>query len=174
MLRALLIAGLLAGAPAAMVSSVPAAAQAGQPAPQKCADTAEKKAKRSMFGSILGSVGGSLLGQMGGTASTVASAALPAATYLGDELLKMLDCKEQQQAAHATDEAIRGGVGTEVSWKSESRPNVSGTSKVIAQQQLADGGSCVTVTDVVIVDGEETTVPKKMCRARGASGYARA
>jgi len=174
MLRALLIAGLLAGAPAAMVSSVPATAQAGQPAPQKCADTAEKKAKRSMFGSILGSVGGSLLGQMGGTASTVASAALPAATYLGDELLKMLDCKEQQQAAHATDEAIRGGVGTEVSWKSESRPNVSGTSKVTAQQQLADGGSCVTVTDVVIVDGEETTVPKKMCRARGASGYARA
>jgi hypothetical protein len=25
----------------------------------------------------------------------------------------------------------------------------------------------------VIVDGEETTVPKKMCRAKGASAYAR-
>ena len=49
-----------------------------------------------------------------------------------DELLKMLDCKEQQQAATATDKAIRGGVGTEVSWKSEDRPNVSGTSKVTA------------------------------------------
>ena len=32
----------------------------------------------------------------------------------------------------------------------------------------------MTVTDVVIVDGEETTVPKRMCRAKGASGYARA
>ena len=31
----------------------------------------------------------------------------------------MLDCKEQQQAAKATDQAIRGGVGTEVAWKSE-------------------------------------------------------
>ena len=54
-----------------------------------------------------------------------------------------------------------------------SRANVTGRSKVTAQQQLADGGTCMTVTDVVIVDGEETTVPKKMCRARGASGYAR-
>jgi hypothetical protein len=29
----------------------------------------------------------------------------------------------------------------------------------------------MTVTDVVIVDGQETTVPKKMCRAPGKSGY---
>jgi hypothetical protein len=27
---------------------------------------------------------------------------------------------------------------------------------------------------VVIVDGQETTVPKRMCRAKGASGYVRA
>jgi hypothetical protein len=26
---------------------------------------------------------------------------------------------------------------------------------------------------VVIVNGEETTVPKRMCKAKGASGYAR-
>jgi hypothetical protein len=32
----------------------------------------------------------------------------------------------------------------------------------------------VTVTDVVIVDGEETTVPKKMCRGQGESGYRKA
>ena len=101
------------------------------------------------------------------------SLALPATSYLGDELLKMLDCKEQQQAAKATDQAIRGGVGTEVSWKSESRPNVTGSSKVTGQEATADGGQCLTVTDVVIVDGEETTVPKKMCRATGASAYAR-
>jgi hypothetical protein len=50
---------------------------------------------------------------------------------------------------------------------------VSGKSKVTAEEKLADGGQCLTVTDVVIVDGEETTVPKKMCRARGASGYAK-
>jgi hypothetical protein len=125
-----------------------------------------------MFGSVLGSIGGSVLGRMG-VGGQVAALAMPAASYLGDELLKLLDCKEQQQAAKATDQAIRGGVGTEVSWTSESRANVSGTSKVTGEQKLADGSQCMTVTDVVIVDGEETTVPKKMCRSPGASGYTR-
>ena len=169
MLRALVLTGLLAVAPVAILSTAPAAAQGQQ---QQCADTAEKKAKRSMFGSMLGSIGGSLLGRAG-AAGDVISLAMPAASYLSDELLKMLDCKEQKQAAQATEQAMRGGVGTEVSWKSDSRPNVSGKSKVTAQEQLADGGQCLTVTDVVIVDGEETTVPKKMCRPKGGSAYAK-
>jgi len=169
-MRALILSGLLAVAPAAMLATPPAGAQTQNP--QKCADTAEKKAKRSMFGSMLGSIGGSVLGRMG-VGGQVVSLAMPAASYLGDELLKLLDCKEQQQAAKATDQAIRGGVGTEVSWTSESRANVSGTSKVTGEQKLADGSQCMTVTDVVIVDGEETTVPKKMCRSPGASGYTR-
>jgi hypothetical protein len=172
MLRALVLSGLLVVAPAALFSAQ--TAQAQNSGSQQCVDTAQKKAKRSMFGSILGSIGGSVLGSVGGNVGAVASLTLPAASYLGEELLRMLDCKEQQQAAQATDQAIRGGVGTEVNWKSETRPNVSGKSKVTAQEQLADGGSCMTVTDVVIVDGEETTVPKRMCRAAGATGYARA
>lgn len=176
MLRALVLSGLLASAPVAFLSGVPAHAQAQAPAgqQQQCADNAQKKAKRSMFGSMLGSIGGSVLGSFGGNAATVASLALPAASYLGEELLRMLDCKEQQQAAKATDQALRGGVGTEVAWQSETRPNVSGKSKVTAEEKLADGGNCMTVTDVVIVDGEETTVPKRMCRKAGASGYAKA
>jgi len=43
-----------------------------------------------------------------------------------------------KEAAKATDEAIRGGVGTEVAWKSETRANVSGKSTVTAQQTLAN------------------------------------
>jgi hypothetical protein len=125
-----------------------------------------------MFGGMLGSIGGSLLGRAG-AAGEVISLTMPAASYLSDELLKMLDCKEQKQAAQATEQAVRGGVGTEVSWKSDSRPNVSGKSKVTGQEQLADGSQCLTVTDVVIVDGEETTVPKKMCRPKGGSAYAK-
>jgi hypothetical protein len=177
MVRALTISALLALAPAAALNSAPAAAQqaaSAQPTnPKQCNDTPQKRAKRSMFGSMLGSVAGSVLGSVGGSVGTVASVALPAATLLGDELLRLLDCKEQQQAAKATNEAIRGGVGTEVTWKSESRANVTGRSKVTGEEKLADGGTCLTVTDVVIVDGEETTVPKKMCRARGASAFAR-
>ena len=167
MLRVSIIAALLLAVPA--TPAIPAVQDAVQEQ-GKCADTPEKKAKRSMFGGVLGGLAGGVLGRAGG----VASSFVPVSSIVADELLKLLDCKEQKQAADATNEAIRGGVGTEVKWKSESRENVSGSSKVTGQQQLADGGSCVTVTDVVIVDGEETTVPKKMCRGQGESGYRKA
>ena len=170
MLRALVLAGLAVAAPVLIMSSTPAMGE--DSTPKQCQDTPQKQAKRSMFGSMLGSLGSNILGRVG-VSGEVWSLAMPAASYFGDEILKLLDCKEQQQAAKATDEAIRGGVGTEVNWTSDSRPNVTGSSKVTAQEASADGGTCLTVTDVVIVDGQETTVPKKMCRAKGASGYVR-
>ena len=169
MVRALLIAALLVG-PATAVTPTQAAWAQDAP-PGKCADTPQKKAKRSLFGGI---AGGMLGGMFGGSGlGQVAMVALPVGSMLSDAIIKLLDCKEQQQAAKATDDAIRGGVGSEVTWKSETRPNVTGKSKVTKSEQLADGGQCMTVNDVVIVDGEETTVPKRMCRAKGASGYAR-
>lgn len=169
MTRLIVAFALLASAPAVPV--VPAQAAVASDNPQQCPDTPQKRAKRSMFGSIIGGIAGSVAGSVGGTAATVASVALPAASYLGEELIRILDCKEQQQAAKATDEAIRGGVGSESTWQSESRPGVHGASKVTGEEQRADGSQCMTVTDVVIVDGEETTVPKTMCRAPGKSGY---
>ncbi|QNM83636.1 hypothetical protein H8M03_04740 [Sphingomonas sabuli] len=173
MTRLIIAAALLMSAPAVPFVPASAAVAAQQPAPQQCEQSEAKKAKRSMFGSLLGSVANNVLGSIGGNAGTVVSMVLPAASYLTDELLAMLDCKEQQQAAKATDDAIRGGVGAESSWQSGTRANVHGSSKVTAKEELADGSSCLTVTDVVIVDGEETVVPKKMCRGKGASGYAR-
>lgn len=167
MLRVSIIAALLLAVPA--TPAVPAVQDAVQEQ-GKCADTPQKKAKRSMFGSMLGGLAGGVLGRAGGMASSL----IPVGSIVADELLKLLDCKEQQQAANATNEAIRGGVGTEVKWQSESRQNVQGASKVTGEQQLADGSHCMTVTDVVIIDGEETTVPKKMCRGKGDSGYRKA
>ena len=174
MLRVSLIAALLLAAPATITipaSAAVAQAEGQEPGQAKCAeDTPQKKAKRSMFGSILGGLAGGMLGGAGGMAATL----IPVGSILADELLKLLDCKEQKQAANATNEAIRGGVGTEVKWQSESRKNVTGSSKVTAQQTLADGTNCMTVTDVVIIDGEETTVPKRMCRGKGDSGFRKA
>ena len=74
-----------------------------------------------MFGSMLNSIGGSLLGRAG-VAGESFRCALPVGSYLDDELLKMLDCKEQEQAAKATDQAIRGGVGTEVAGRAKAGP----------------------------------------------------
>ncbi|MBA2771708.1 MAG: hypothetical protein H0U34_06800 [Sphingomonas sp.] len=169
MVRMLVIAGLLAAAPTvpALASQAPPSAQATQ-----CVETPAKKARKSMFGSLLGGVADSVLGRVG-VPGSIAGVSLPVGSLLSDALLKLLDCKEQQQAAAATNQALRGGVGSEAKWQSASRANVRGVSKVTAAEQLADGSNCMTVTDVVIVDGEETVVPKKMCRSRGASGYAK-
>jgi hypothetical protein len=169
MLRVSIIAALLLAAPATFV--VPVTAVKAQ-AEGQCEDTPQKQAKRSMFGSILGGLANQVVGRTG--MDTVAGGLIPVGSIVADELLKLLDCKEQKQAANATNEAIRGGVGTEVRWQSESRQNVSGASKVTGQEALADGTHCMTVTDVVIIDGEETTVPKRMCRGRGDSGYKKA
>jgi hypothetical protein len=69
---------------------------------------------------------------------------------------------------------VRGDVGTTATWTSETRANVSGSSTVTAAEPAAgDGDQCLTVTDVVIIDGEETRAPKRMCRRPPANRYVR-
>ena len=88
---------------------------------------------------------------------------------------RMLNCDEQRQAAEATERALAGPVGTAVAWTSESRPGVSGSSTVTAvEAAAADGSQCLTVTDVVIVEGAETRAPKRMCRIPPSTRYVRA
>jgi hypothetical protein len=93
----------------------------------------------------------------------------------------VLDPKEQEQAANATLEATRGNddgddtvgpiVGQSASWTSSSRNNVSGTSTVTAREAVGDDMDCITVTDVAIVEGEETSANKRMCRPPGSARY---
>jgi surface antigen len=138
---------------------------------QPCQQSESRKQRNSLFGSIAGSIAGSALGSAGASGAVV-GLAVPVGSLLSTAIIEKLDCKEQVQAAEATNSAVRGGVGTSTTWTSETRTNVSGTSTVTGENKLADGSSCVTVTDVVIVDGEETTALKRMCRKPGESGYA--
>ena len=161
---------LFACVPLLLLSAQPAVyakERASDSAGQKCQP---KKKKSGMFGAIAGGIAGSALGGWGAPAA-VGLLAYPVGSLLTDAIIKKLDCKEQVQAATATDNAVRGGVGTTETWQSETRPGVSGSSTVVAQNSAAGGGSCMQVNDVVIVNGEETTVSKRMCRAPGASGY---
>jgi surface antigen len=89
---------------------------------------------------------------------------------LSESIAHRLDCHEQQQAALATDRAISGGVGHTATWRSETRAHVSGSSVVTAQDE---GGACVTVTDVIIIDGQEIRAPKRMCRRPPTNRYVR-
>jgi hypothetical protein len=159
---------LLACAPLLLVTAQPPAfAQDGSDSTAKCE---KKKKKRSMFGSIAGSIAGEAFGRTG-VPGSLGGLGFPVSSLISEGIAKLLDCKEQVQAATATQEAVRGGVGTTSTWESESREGVSGSSTVTGQTARADGTSCMTVNDVVIVSGEETTVAKTMCRSPGSSGY---
>lgn len=156
----------------ALTVHVPANAQA-QPSPEQGKDTScklssPKKRGSSMLGGMLGGLANRALGR------NFVTSFIPTntfATMLTDAIACKLDAQEQKQAANATTEAVRGGVGTTSNWSSATRPGVTGSSTVKAKTMAANGASCMDVNDVVIVNGEETTVSKRMCRQPGASGY---
>ena len=151
--------------------------------------------KKSAGASILGSMAGSMASRVGGRFASFVP--LPEfASVLTSAIACKLDQKEQKQAADATLEVTRGGsagevaVGQTAEWKSASRKNVTGMSTIVAVDspppapvvkgkgkaagkapQLASAAQCITVSDVVIVNGEETTANKRMCRAPGATRY---
>ncbi|HEV2598102.1 hypothetical protein [Sphingopyxis sp.] len=92
---------------------------------------------------------------------------------LTDAIACRLDPGEQVQAAAATEEVTRGEeVGATSNWTSATRENVSGSSTVASINNEGGGTRCMTVTDVVIVEGEETRVTKKMCKKPGEARYA--
>lgn len=120
--------------------------------------------------------------------------ALPVALVMSEAITRLLDCREQEQAAVASEQAVeqavaaqqapaptgqRGSVtpaspvGTTVAWNSETRPGVTGSSTITGLEREPGGGECMTVTDIVIVDGQETRAPKRMCRRPPSQRFVR-
>ena len=131
----------------------------------------QRNETRRRGGSALGGIGRSILGRIGG--GSVGNIVSPMGSMLGDAIMNLLDCREQEQAAQATEQATRSGnVGDSASWRSETRPGVTGTSTVTAAD-TSGGDQCVTVTDIIIVDGEETRAPKRMCKRPPSNRYVR-
>ncbi|WP_373486624.1 hypothetical protein [Blastomonas sp.] len=160
----------------AMLAPMPAAAQFGGLLRNKpsssgktqsgCDDSAGKSVGRSIIGGMLGSAAR----RMGGIASFIPTPEV--AGLLTDAIACKLEPEEQKQAADATLEATRGEeVGSTSAWSSGSRQNVSGTSTVTGKTALADGSTCMDVNDVIIVEGEETKVSKRMCKRPGSPRY---
>jgi len=168
MYRALLLAAPLLLIPVSLPSTPVDGAAIAQ---SRTGETCQRNQGRRQAGSALGGIARGMLGRFGGGAA--ANVIVPMGSMLGDAIMNMLDCREQEKAAEATETAVRGGnVGDSASWTSETRPNVSGTSTVTAVER-SGGDDCMTVTDVVIVDGEETTAPKRMCRRPPTNRYVR-
>ncbi|WP_255454682.1 hypothetical protein [Parasphingopyxis sp. CP4] len=130
-------------------------------------NTMGESAGRSIIGGILGDAARSL-----GIPTYVPSTEF--SDVLATEIACRLDPEEQEKAAAATDEATRGGqVGATAEWTSDTRPGVRGRSTVTGRSQASSGRDCLEVTDVIIVEGEETTVPKTMCRVPPSRRYTR-
>lgn len=137
-----------------------------------CAEGESRSSGSRIAGGILGSLAGSAAGRVGGVLHYVPVAEL--ADQLTASIACRLDPEEQKQAADATLEATRAADGSEegapevgqmAAWTSNTRDDVSGTSTVVASDEAdADGLQCITVTDVIIVDGEEARADKRMCR----------
>ena len=181
-------ASSLAAAALALVAALPAQAQFGFSlggGGKKSAETTNgcpSGKKKSIGASILGSVAGSVANRAAGRIGSF----LPipeVATTLTNAIACKLDEKEQKQAAEATLAATRGdeagevAVGSTAEWTSATRKDVKGKSTVLAVNEgpgkgMPKDAKCITVTDVIIVNGEETTANKRMCRAPGQARYA--
>jgi Skp family chaperone for outer membrane proteins len=167
----------VADTPAPVRDSAPvatAAAEHTQIAPSEQCQAQQRRNRRRgrLIGGIIGGVAG-VAGSQVRHVGALAALAVPAGVLLGDAIARLLDCHEQQQAATATEDAVRGGVGTTTTWTSETRPNVTGSSTVVAMQSEPGGAECVDVTDVVIVDGQETRAPKHLCRRPPSNRFVR-
>jgi surface antigen len=154
---------------------------ATQPAPvavasEQCQEQRSRNRHRGRaIGGVIGGVAGGVLGR-GSTIQRLATVALaaPVGALIGDTIARQLDCHEQRQAAAATEQVVERGVGATQTWTSDTRPGVTGSSTVTAAAAPADDGNpCVTVTDIIIVDGEETRAPKRMCRRPPTNRYVR-
>jgi len=181
------IAGFAASAFALIALAAPAQAQFGgllggsrssNRTSDGCSEGRSRSAGSRIAGGILGSVAGGLAGRAGGVFNFVPIAGLT--DTLTATIACKLDPEEQKKAAEATLDATRGAgeegeveVGAMSAWTSETRPDVSGTSTVVARNDEERGGmQCITVSDVIIVSGEETRADKRMCRRPPAARYA--
>jgi surface antigen len=169
----LILAPLAASAPAPAATAGAAAAVQSRTGEDCSQQRQTRRSRGRAIGGVLGGMAGMFGGPAGGVAGTVAGV-LPVGELLGEAIASMLDCDEQQKAAAATEEAVRGGdVGTTSTWESTTRQGVTGSSTVTAVNTSTPQGECMTVTDVVIVDGEETRADKQMCRRPPSNRYVR-
>lgn len=140
---------------------------AGKSEGQKKCKSARKGG--GMLGGLIGGFGGKAAG-LGRVGSIIAGGA---GALLGSEIACQLSEKEQEKAAEATIAVTqKEEVGATATWQSPERKGVSGSSTVTALNTQPNGRRCLSITDVAIIDGEETRISKQMCRGSGDDRYA--
>lgn len=164
----------------ASVAGVAASGNADKPGKKKADETKraagvnpDAKCKRARkrggaLGGLIGGVAGSAVGLKGvGTAVSGLFGAVLVA-----EIACQLDEKEQKVAAEATVAVTKKEeVGATANWTSPTREGVAGSSTITALNTEPNGSKCLSITDIAIVEGEETRVSKRMCRTKPGEPY---
>lgn len=177
-------AALLLGAIALAATPLPAEAQLGNifNSGKRGADKADACGKGKKGDKGRGIMGGLLGGAVDELARGAGLPSFVPVPDFSDQLTESIACRldpeEQKQAAEATlaitrtdEEGAQPEVGASAAWTSNTRDDVRGTSTVTSRQASSGDADCITVTDVVIIEGEEARAEKRMCRAPGAARY---
>lgn len=175
---------MLLGAAALALSAVPAEAQlgnlfnSGKRGAEK-ADSCGKGKKGDKGRGVMGGILGGAVDELARSARLPSFVPVPEfSDQLTESIACRLDPEEQKQASEATLSATRtdqtgapAPVGASAAWTSSTRKDVAGTSTVTRRDAASGSADCITVTDVVIIEGEETRADKRMCRAPGSARY---
>lgn len=123
-------------------------------------------------GGVLGSILGGVAGQVAGLDGIGTVLAAGVGGILVGEIACQLTKEEQEEAIKATQTVTeKEVVGASAEWKSPTREGVSGSSTVTALASRPNGRKCMTITDIAIIDGEETRIEKQMCKSQGEKAY---
>jgi surface antigen len=138
------------------------------------AKSKDKSCKKSRGrGQLLGGIFAGIVGAAAGLDGTETLLAAAAGAVLIGEIACKLSEDEQKKASEATFAVVaQERVGAVSTWQSPTRGGVTGSSTVTALNTQPTGRKCLSITDVIIIDGEETRVSKQMCRGDGQSQYA--
>ena len=166
-----------------------------------CPTGKKKSTGSAIFGAIAGQVAGNVVGRTGfGSWLPIPAVAETLTNAIACRLdpKEQQQAADATLAVTRGDEKTGTiAVGQTAEWTSASRKDVKGKSTIVAVEQvpaapvaspgkgkgkdvgksskggtqLASASQCITVSDVVIVAGEETTASKRMCKAPGQARY---
>tara|TARA_R110000824_G_scaffold195149_1_gene377827 strand:+ start:6706 stop:8640 length:1935 start_codon:yes stop_codon:yes gene_type:complete len=138
---------------------------------KKKSDSKKCKGART-GGGLIGGILGGVIGEAAGLGDVGTLLASGLGALIGSEIACQLDQQEQEKAVEATMTVVeKEEVGAVATWQSPTRADVSGSSTVTALTAEPDGRKCLSITDVAIIDGEETKIAKQMCRGPGETNY---
>ena len=126
-----------------------------------CANMTNQE-KGAMVGTVLGGIAGALIGDGGGQFVAAVVGTAVGAT-IGAAVGRKLDELEELKAAVARNSALEAQTGRQLSWKSETNPDVGGSAESVDEPKQKGESVCRNVREITVIGGEESKFTKEYC-----------